>query len=640
MMRLTERSGYPWIPVVTALIVLSVLGVRQWQMVGDLTSVPLDDAYIHYRFAENLARGRGFAFNPNEPTPGSTAPLWVLWLAAGTWGGLGPIFTSKMLGAIAFVTCVWLTARLAQQLTGNSMLALTVGVLAALSGRMIWAALSGMETLAFTALTLLVFWRRLDHPLDWRTSAILGLAALLRPEGSLLFGGLLLEAIVEALRRTRSLRQAAWRGLMGVIPFATLIAPYVLFALITAGSPLPNTFYANARELTSGQYLVRYIRYLWDDHAIVFMLAVWGGWVSWQERRFRRAWLVALWAMGFPIVSALVTPNLRHHGRYIIPLIPCYLLLGMVGLQAYLERTNHGRARRAGLLVVIAAVGVGLLDAWRWIQVYTADARDITQMHVAMGHWVQANVSRDATLALSDIGAIAYISDRRILDLVGLVTPDLLSVVSGKSVGLERDQAVFDYLARHRPEYVVIIPTWYPYLASAPGSHLTELHTVWLDHTPSVGGGDHLRAYRADWSWQDRCAPHWPVIGSQWSEFGLDGFDLSPGASVQASSVFTVTLRWRSLQPAGRFKVFVHLLDTSGQIAAQHDGEPVSDLWPTHLWRPGDVICDERPLALRSNLAAGRYTLRTGMYDAQTGTRLLIVGGSDGVTLGDVEVTP
>src|SRR5512136_1664659 len=107
------------VPVVVALLALGVVLARQWQATGGLSTVPLDDAYIHYRFAENLATGHGFAFNPDEPTPGSTSPLWVLLLAAGEIVGLGAILASKLLGALSFVACAWLTWHIVVRLMGD-----------------------------------------------------------------------------------------------------------------------------------------------------------------------------------------------------------------------------------------------------------------------------------------------------------------------------------------------------------------------------------------------------------------------------------------------------------------------------------------------------------------------------------------
>src|SRR5512136_2152009 len=107
------------VPCAVALLVLGVVLARQWQASGSLSTVPLDDAYIHYRFADNLATGHGFAFNPDEPTPGSTSPLWVVLLAAGEIVGLSPLFASKLLGALSFVACAWLTWHIVVRLMGD-----------------------------------------------------------------------------------------------------------------------------------------------------------------------------------------------------------------------------------------------------------------------------------------------------------------------------------------------------------------------------------------------------------------------------------------------------------------------------------------------------------------------------------------
>ena len=48
-----------------------------------------DDGYITYRYADNLARGRGFVFNPGEPVLGTSAPGYGL-LLAGLERAVGP----------------------------------------------------------------------------------------------------------------------------------------------------------------------------------------------------------------------------------------------------------------------------------------------------------------------------------------------------------------------------------------------------------------------------------------------------------------------------------------------------------------------------------------------------------------------
>lgn len=68
--------------------------------------------------------------------------------------------------------------------------------------------------------------------------------------------------------------------------------------------------------------------------------------------------------------------------------------------------------------------------------------------------------------------------------------------------------------------------------------------------------------------------------------------------------------------------VFVHLLDESGQIIAQSDGEPANWTRPTTGWLPGENITDTHTLTLPAELPSGNLTLRIGLYDPQTGQRL------------------
>src|SRR5205823_8021587 len=88
-------------------------------------------------------------------------------------------------------------------------LALIAALFAAVTGRWVWAALSGMETTLFTALTLwgllLVCARpRSERSIaPWVGATFLGLAALVRPEGTILLGLAIGQAGLEVLARAR-----------------------------------------------------------------------------------------------------------------------------------------------------------------------------------------------------------------------------------------------------------------------------------------------------------------------------------------------------------------------------------------------------------------------------------------------------
>ena len=82
-------------------------------------------------------------------------------------------------------------------------------------------------------------------------------------------------------------------------------------------------------------------------------------------------------------------------------------------------------------------------------------------------------------------------------------------------------------------------------------------------------------------------------------------------------------LYWRAIASITQdYTVFVHLVDSSGQLAAQADSEPRSGAFPTSAWVAGDVIPDDHVLNLPAGLAPGQYSLHVGLYLAPDGPRL------------------
>lgn len=94
-----------------------------------------------------------------------------------------------------------------------------------------------------------------------------------------------------------------------------------------------------------------------------------------------------------------------------------------------------------------------------------------------------------------------------------------------------------------------------------------------------------------------------------------------------------VRLFWRSLAESDeRYKVFVHLVDTEGQIVGQSDAEPAQGGRPLTGWVSGEVVTDAHTIDLPPNLPAGSYQLIVGLYGLDDGTRLTLAGGAPGQT--------
>lgn len=76
------------------------------------------------------------------------------------------------------------------------------------------------------------------------------------------------------------------------------------------------------------------------------------------------------------------------------------------------------------------------------------------------------------------------------------------------------------------------------------------------------------------------------------------------------------------MAPDGRdYAVFVHLLDSAGELVTQSDGPPQGGAYPTSIWAAGEQVADARALALPGDLPPGEYTLFVGLYDPAGGAR-------------------
>ena len=117
----------------------------------------------------------------------------------------------------------------------------------------------------------------------------------------------------------------------------------------------------------------------------------------------------------------------------------------------------------------------------------------------------------------------------------------------------------------------------------------------------------------------------------------LRGFDLASTA-LQAGEPLTLTLYWQALNQQAltrNYVVFTHLLDASGRLIAQHDGQPDEGRQPTSSWLLDQVVSDTHTLVWLEETAdyRGLATLEVGLYDPANSQRLALPDGSDRLIL-------
>lgn len=118
----------------------------------------------------------------------------------------------------------------------------------------------------------------------------------------------------------------------------------------------------------------------------------------------------------------------------------------------------------------------------------------------------------------------------------------------------------------------------------------------------------------------------------------LEGISV-PQAVISAGEPLSLTLVWRATaSPPADYTVFVHLLDAAGKLVGGQDNQPRHNRYPTSIWSPGERIPDPYDIP-SAGLPAGEYRLAVGMYNSQTGERVVISGTTNGEVLLPVKVT-
>ena len=465
--------------LVAALLPLVLFVVDEGRIAG-ATGFPLDDSWIHLHFARNLAEGAGFSYNPGVPVAGSTAPLWTLLLAGAALVAGSSVVMAKVLGVGLAIATALVIRRAALAWGASPVAALGAAVGGAWAGPLAWGALSGMEV-SLAALLVAAAMLAHAHDREALTALLVGLAVLARPETLLLVPLFL-------LARPLSLRRIV---IFSVI-VAVVVAPAVAFSVATVGAPVPATAAAKVEGGLLGwarglhepavvTWLARPRRFTWDwlvwltrTNAFLALAIVPGLVVAWL-RGGRALAVPALALIAHPLGMALLAPYREpsfQEGRYsmhVLPLALVVLAVTVTGLSVRMQRA-----------LVVAYLVAAVVTLPRAAERYAWGVQNINAMQVHLGHWVAEHVAPGASLALNDIGAIAYVSRRPVIDLMGLVTPDILPYRREGEGGVAR------YINERCPDLVIVFPAWFPTLTSRRDV-LVPMYRVELSHNEVAG---------------------------------------------------------------------------------------------------------------------------------------------------------
>lgn len=420
-----------------------------------------DDTYIHMQFARNLMRGDGWSFVPGEPTYGFTSALWVEFLAGAGMLGIPLLGASKALGLIFTWASIGLFFAAARELIPSYRTQLAATLVFSANAWLLRWTLSGMETSLATALVLagIVFHlrERRRESLPIPSGLCWSLAAMTRPECLGLIPLAFLDLSVFA-RSRRVLRLGAL-----LLTSATLLVPWGVFLIGEFGQIFPNTAYAKAGRFqldpsSVAEVLRKEVGLIGATNAgevTLVLLAIFAVWRTDRERIgpwLGRYALPAAWMIALPMLYAARGSVLVS--RYLVPALSVLVLFGFASVD-YLR--NRGSGRWSARAPWVAA---GVFTAQNLLVLYLVAlppalsfTRGIQDSLVWIGKWAHENTPPGSTLAVPDIGAVGFYSERTVIDLSGLITPAMIAAQEGQT--LDQFIETFGFAEVARPDYLI-----------------------------------------------------------------------------------------------------------------------------------------------------------------------------------------
>jgi hypothetical protein len=380
------------------------------------THYAVDDAFITFRYAENLAHGNGFVYNLGERVLGTTTPLFTLLIAAFNLIGISGITAALLIN----LTAAGLTAVILyrwSQLLDLGRFAILPAVIYIVFPRSVICDIAGMETALFTLLITsglyLLYTRR-----HFAAIMIASLAAITRPEGWALL------ALIIAITIFRDRRQL----LLKAIPVLLIAGNWLLFAYLYFGSIVPNSLTAKM-ALYSGHERFG----SWQSLAITLGLNSPFGWIIWPLfllglifafRKDKLLGIIALWCGAY--LSALIVSGTHVFFWYPTPVYPITFVFVIIAIVYLLRRiqlekyVNTNWLPIAAIILVIVASSIHLTVSSKNLRQEMTTYREI---HIAAANYLTKHASPNDRVLAEDIGYLGYYFRGIIIDRDGLVTP-------------------------------------------------------------------------------------------------------------------------------------------------------------------------------------------------------------------------
>jgi hypothetical protein len=445
-----------------------------------LTRYPwVDDAYITFRFSENLRQFGEYTYNRGEHVLGTTAPLWGLLLALTRSLGISYESASLAFGVAAFASLPFVTSRLWKRLLCPSDVALLCAILLFFPLNHMTAT-SGMESGVYILVTIAALLADRARRGVW--AGILGAVAFgLRPDGALV------PAAVFFVRIWREPRYA----FTVVLTWTVAVTPWLVWATYYYGSPVPHSIVAkrlihpSTFEESARALLERLTR---SDLEIALNLLGIAGLLAWLRKPDGRVFVtwIVLYMLG--LMASGVDPLFYWYAA------PWWTWVVLFGAPAALDfvtsKMSAGKVRSLVPSVLIVLVVLTVIQAVAVRKIASERFESIHMYRDALPV-IRGRFRDGDSMYLCETGYIGYeLLFAYIYDSAGINSPQVLDLVTSQN-GAPRKPIERHILAMQRfmPVWIVSLRDICSIREAEAAGWFRDAYELFLETPSQVSGG-------------------------------------------------------------------------------------------------------------------------------------------------------
>ncbi len=430
------ESGSLCLARVTLIALLLIGGTGLVTLLYRVWGYTVDDAFITFRYAENLVQGWGLTFNRTPPrAEGYTSLLWTLVMTIPHALGWPPVLFAKVMGVGITLMTMGLIYLVTWTLgEGYSRSERAIGAMVAVALFLSFPyvavhAIAGMETALAAFLYATVIGVFLVREGKWRVVWLpfgCFLLGITRPEANLFSVALLIVALALLSGRERQ-RMAIYTLAFYVFPGMA----YFLWRFNYYGMLFPLPFYIKSGtiHIAGVGVTISFLATILPASLVPLFLVL----------RLRPKWSAAILTPVVLMLGYFVTiDHIMGYGyRYLYPLWPVLSLIGGVGVLAFLVEYRHRSGMRTVLFTIVLllalSISLGLTRGFSDAAYYVEYAEGLQRAHILLGYTLRSVAWRTESpvLAIGDAGAVPYYSGMTTIDSFGLNDPFIATHFKG-----------------------------------------------------------------------------------------------------------------------------------------------------------------------------------------------------------------